>query len=546
MPYEPFKGCDVVLVAAPRPQAVRGLGALSDAEATRLRAYLLSGGNMVLALGAEAREPAPAFAKVLEPFGIALDDLLVIEAEPTLAVPESRGDTFVVVPKTSPLTMGLVPSDELRDVPKVVLDVARPLRRVSSSATVTDLLATSPLSFAVNEERATVIARTASREIPEREGSDCAGPFVLAMASEGLKATKDAPHGPRVVVVGFELRVRNVRVSRAFAVARDGVSHGQRRRLALGEARGPRCPRQAQRGGGPPDERRGGRGGPPVRAPLHAAHRVCAWGARGGASAKYGGAPKEAIEMSWRKQWTSFLLVAVAVALGVWLWVDCASVTDTERAMRPKNVFSVFRRDELSRVEIDKTGEKLVLARDVDRDADASWRIESPEKSPADPAAVDQLTSSLEFATFVRKVDPKAYSTFDSPRASGALTMGKLVVHFALGGVAPMPEGAAYMKVESDVYVVSKETAEKLLAPWTTYKSRTIVPYLSLDLASLEIARERPRRAHRALGGADVQTCSRGPARLARAARQDSGLHSPRCARTASWMRPSLSPPSPS
>jgi hypothetical protein len=90
----------------------------------------------------------------------------------------------------------------MRDVPKVVLDVARPLRHVTSPATVADLLATSDKSFAVNEERASEIARAASLDIPEKRGSDRAGPFVLAMASEGLKPTKDAPHGPRVVVVG--------------------------------------------------------------------------------------------------------------------------------------------------------------------------------------------------------------------------------------------------------------------------------------------------------------------------------------------------------
>ncbi len=200
--YEPFKGCDVVLVAAPRPQAAHALGALSDAEVTRLRAYLLSGGNMLLAIGAEAREAAPGYTKALEPFGIALDDLLVIEGDPTLAFPNARGDTFVALPKASPITMGLVPSDEVRDVPKVVVDVARPLHHVASGATITDLLGTSDRAFAVNEERASEIARSASLDIPEKRGSDRGGPFVLAMASEGMKATNTAPHGPRVVVIG--------------------------------------------------------------------------------------------------------------------------------------------------------------------------------------------------------------------------------------------------------------------------------------------------------------------------------------------------------
>ncbi len=200
--YEPFKKCDVVIVAAPRPQSSHALGALTDAEATRLRAYLLSGGNMALAIGAEAREAGPMLSRVVEPFGIALDDLLVIEGDPTLAFPNARGDTFVALPKANPITTGLVPTDEMRDVPKVVLDVARPLHHVTSGATVADLLSTSDRAFAVNEERATEIARTASLDIPEKRGPDRAGPFILAMASEGQKATANAPHGPRVVVVG--------------------------------------------------------------------------------------------------------------------------------------------------------------------------------------------------------------------------------------------------------------------------------------------------------------------------------------------------------
>ncbi len=126
----------------------------------------------------------------------------MIEGDPTLAFPNARGDTFVALPKASPITSGLVPTDEMRDVPKVVVDVARPLHHVASGATITDLLGTSERAFAVNEERASEIARSASRDIPDKRGSDRGGPFVLAIASEGVKATNEATHGPRVVVVG--------------------------------------------------------------------------------------------------------------------------------------------------------------------------------------------------------------------------------------------------------------------------------------------------------------------------------------------------------
>ena len=189
-----------------------------------------------------------------------------------------------------------------------------------------------------------------------------------------------------------------------------------------------------------------------------------------------------------KRHTTSIVLAVLALALGVWIWIDRGTITDAEREKRPKNVLPAFRRDEVSRVEITKGNEKLVLVRDVDRDADASWRVESPEPGLADPNAVEQLSSAFEFATFVRKVDPKSAPTFDSPRASGSITMGKLTYRFVLGSVAPTPEGASYFKLDGDaVYVVSKELSEQLLKGAGAYKSRTVVPYLSLDLASLEI-----------------------------------------------------------
>ncbi len=188
------------------------------------------------------------------------------------------------------------------------------------------------------------------------------------------------------------------------------------------------------------------------------------------------------------KHGTSIVLALVAVVLGVWLWMDRSSVTDTERTARPKNLLSAFRRDELSRIEIAKGTEKLVLARDVDRDADAAWRMESPESGLADANAVEQLVSAFEFGTFIRKVEPKSAPTFDAPRATGSVAMGKLVYRFALGPVSPTPEGSSYFKVDdAGVFVVSKEFAEQLLKGAAVYKSRTIVPYLSLDLASLDI-----------------------------------------------------------
>ncbi len=202
--FEPFKGCDVVIVAAPSVRGARSLGPLTDAEATRLRTYLMSGGNMLLTLGAESDDAAGPLGKVLAPFGIGLGDRLVLEPDPKLLIPDSRANTFIATARTHPVTTGLVPTDELRDPPRVVVDTSRPLHHVvdPSGTTASDLLVSSDKSFAVGVDRAGAIARTPPSEVPEKARGDEAGPFVLAMASERPKVSRDAAHGPRVVVFG--------------------------------------------------------------------------------------------------------------------------------------------------------------------------------------------------------------------------------------------------------------------------------------------------------------------------------------------------------
>jgi len=201
--HEPYKGCAAVIVPSPSVHA-RSLGAMTDAEITRLRTYLLEGGNMLLVVGPEDDAASPAFASVLAPFGVELGDRLVLDAEPKLMVPDTRGNTFVAAAKAHAVTQALVVTDENRDAPHVVLDTSRVLNHIApaGASPATDLVVSSDKSFAVSVDRATTIARTSLEEIPEKEAADLAGPFVLAMASERPKASPGAAHGPRVVVIG--------------------------------------------------------------------------------------------------------------------------------------------------------------------------------------------------------------------------------------------------------------------------------------------------------------------------------------------------------
>jgi hypothetical protein len=183
---------------------------------------------------------------------------------------------------------------------------------------------------------------------------------------------------------------------------------------------------------------------------------------------------------------TTIVLFLVALVLGVWLWLDRDKVTEGERKRRENNVFSAWRREELSRIEIAHEGETIVLERDAK--TDGAWRMTSPRQERVDQAAAERLTTTLEFATVVRRVGDDGLLGLESPRASGSITMGSLVFRFALGAPSPRPEGSSYFRVDDGApFVVSKELTQALLAHSDTYRDRTVVPYLSLEVSRFEV-----------------------------------------------------------
>jgi hypothetical protein len=199
---EPFASCAVAIVAGLR-------GALTDEEAERLRTYLLGGGNLFLAASpisgaTDTGMTAPNLDRVLAPFGIALDEDLVIERDPELSFPGSGGVRFVAQPRPHALTAALVRGDDRRDVPRTVLSFARSMRRVTepggqpASVSPTELLVTSARSYGI----ASIAGASEWRDAPPKKAGDVEGPLAVAMAAERPKTSPSSPHGPRVVVVG--------------------------------------------------------------------------------------------------------------------------------------------------------------------------------------------------------------------------------------------------------------------------------------------------------------------------------------------------------
>jgi hypothetical protein len=191
-----------------------------------------------------------------------------------------------------------------------------------------------------------------------------------------------------------------------------------------------------------------------------------------------------------RRHATELVLFVLAAGVLIAFLLERGNATDTERRDRDHDVFPAYRRADVDLIEL-KQGQATVKIERRAAAADGgevSWHMASPVDETADPAAVDRLVGDLEFAGVIRKVDPSVAGGFDTPRVVGTLSMKPLVYHFALGGAAPTPEGAGYLRVDGEgTFVVSRDFVKALTSPADTYRNRTVVPYLSLDLAHLEL-----------------------------------------------------------
>ncbi len=203
---KPLDGCAVAVIAGL-------LEPFEKTEAERLRTWLLDDGNLFVAAspilggddpsrppGTAARLVPAGLERVLGPFGIALDDDVVTEQEPESALPGSGGFRFIAQARQHPVTTALVRSDRARDLPRVVVYLARSMRRAVEPGAVNaqELLATSASAFGLRS----IEGAADWKDAPQKHPGDLAGPLSIAMAAERPKASAASAHGPRIVVAG--------------------------------------------------------------------------------------------------------------------------------------------------------------------------------------------------------------------------------------------------------------------------------------------------------------------------------------------------------
>lgn len=188
------------------------------------------------------------------------------------------------------------------------------------------------------------------------------------------------------------------------------------------------------------------------------------------------------------KKHASLLVTGVlALSLLTYAYLDRNAVTDIERTAREGDLFPAWRRDQVTRIELVFPDETLRLEKHGDDGGVGTWAMLEPRKDTADYASVETLLIALEHGRPIRK-SASDVGGWDKPRARGKVSMGAITFEFEVGGPAPTPEGASYFRLQGQApVVVSKETTEALLARGEHYRSRAVVPYLSLQLDWLEV-----------------------------------------------------------
>ncbi len=191
--------------------------------------------------------------------------------------------------------------------------------------------------------------------------------------------------------------------------------------------------------------------------------------------------------MTVRKHASLIVTGVLAVALLTYAYVDRNNVTDIERTAREGDLFPAWRRDQVTRFELVFQDETLTLDKHGDDGGVGTWTMTEPRPDQADYASVESLLISLEHGRPIRKSSTDV-GGWDKPRVRGKVLMGAITFDFEVGAHAPTPEGASYFRLKGqEPVVISKEVTDALLAHGEHYRSRAVVPYLSLQLDWVEV-----------------------------------------------------------
>jgi len=191
----------------------------------------------------------------------------------------------------------------------------------------------------------------------------------------------------------------------------------------------------------------------------------------------------------------SIALLALACVSTVAVFVTRDVVSTGESDRRDNNLFSAFSSEDVTRLSLLTTGPKLVLERSAGTSGSAQFQLVAPVKELADPASVDKFLSTLQSAHALRPVEPGMPAStqgLDKPALRVSVQTKHRSYELALGGNAPTPAGARYVKVSvesgpAQVFVIEKALADDLAVELPAFRQRSLVSVNEAEVTRIGI-----------------------------------------------------------
>lgn len=209
-----------------------------------------------------------------------------------------------------------------------------------------------------------------------------------------------------------------------------------------------------------------------------------------------------------RARWVTGGLVALALASSVAVVLTSRSVTTSERLARQNNVFRSWRPAELRRVRVasleSPTESPILLTRIAESTDPHDFALGAEEPRKADPGAVAELLGALEFATWLRRIEPAEVDRqsfgLQDPELEVEVTFRGVDYRLVIGGEAPSPQGGRYAELtgtgvpEPGVGVVAAEFVAQLRVDVRAFLGRQLLPYAKSEIARIELEGEGGER----------------------------------------------------
>ena len=220
---------------------------------------------------------------------------------------------------------------------------------------------------------------------------------------------------------------------------------------------------------------------------------------------------RDAIEPTYnspRARWLDLALVLAALGLGTYLVSTAGGPTSEEILARENNLFAAFSPETIRSITLQGEQHSVKLRKVPDEADPHLFFLGENGRMPADPAVIEELLSTLEYATWRRTLPEEssldlAKLGFESPRLELSINAGARSYRLLLGKPAEFPHQSLYARVQDEsgqvvTGVVDQKLLSKLRRGEQEFRGNALFLYGRSETSALTIERNETQLQLRA------------------------------------------------